>query len=58
MGRTVVVCIGICKLNEEQTHCIGCKRTLLELEQWRDYTDEQRKKLAKELKERKLEYAW
>ena len=57
MGRTVV-CVGVCKLNMDQTHCIGCKRTLLELEQWRDYTEEQKKKLAKELKERKLEHAW
>ena len=50
----IVVCVGVCKLNMEQTHCIGCKRSLLELEQWRDYSEEKKKQLKKELNEREI----
>lgn len=50
----IVVCVGVCKLNMEQTHCIGCKRSLLELEQWRDYSEETKLKLSKQLRERKI----
>jgi predicted Fe-S protein YdhL (DUF1289 family) len=43
------VCIKVCRLNMLQTHCIGCKRSLLEIEQWRDYSIEKKKELIKEL---------
>tara|TARA_B100000497_G_C7349212_1_gene228209 strand:+ start:174 stop:371 length:198 start_codon:yes stop_codon:yes gene_type:complete len=43
------VCIKICRLNMAQTHCIGCKRSLLEIEQWRNYSIERKKELIKEL---------
>ena len=46
------VCIRVCKLNMLQTHCIGCKRSLLEIEQWRDYTSERKKELILELDNR------
>ncbi len=49
------VCIKICRLNMEQTHCIGCKRSLLEIEQWRDYTRDQKLKIVKELEYRVIE---
>jgi predicted Fe-S protein YdhL (DUF1289 family) len=43
------VCIKVCRLNISHTHCIGCKRSLLEIEQWRDYSAEKKKELIKEL---------
>ncbi|MGF1691995.1 cysteine-rich CWC family protein [Photobacterium kagoshimensis] len=33
-------CIGICKSNDGI--CIGCHRTITEIQQWRHLTDEQR----------------
>tara|TARA_A100001015_G_scaffold294368_1_gene372071 strand:+ start:1278 stop:1472 length:195 start_codon:yes stop_codon:yes gene_type:complete len=49
------VCIKICRLNMEQTYCIGCKRSLLEIEQWRDYTRMQKLEIVKELEYRVIE---
>lgn len=46
------VCIKVCRLNMSQTHCTGCRRSLLEIEQWRDYTSEKRKELVLELDNR------
>jgi predicted Fe-S protein YdhL (DUF1289 family) len=53
----VTVCIGVCKMNMEQTHCIGCKRNLMEIEQWRDYNDEKRNEIKMKLERRKIN-AW
>lgn len=53
----VIVCIGVCKMNMKQTHCIGCKRSLLEIEKWRDYNDEQRNEIKMKLERRKIN-AW
>ena len=35
-------CIATCKLTEEDI-CIGCKRTIEEIINWRTYTDNQKK---------------
>ena len=34
-------CIKICKLENEV--CIGCRRTIQEIQQWRDLTDEEKR---------------
>lgn len=52
------VCVGICKLNYAQTHCIGCKRSLLEIEQWRDYSKEKKQAIAQELEKRRIQDDW
>ena len=35
-------CVALCKLTEEDI-CIGCKRTIEEIINWRTYTDNQKK---------------
>ncbi|MFD3392505.1 DUF1289 domain-containing protein [Alteromonas macleodii] len=35
-------CVAFCKLTEEDI-CIGCKRTIEEIINWRTYTDNQKK---------------
>ena len=35
-------CVASCKLTEEDI-CIGCKRTIEEIINWRTYTDNQKK---------------
>lgn len=35
-------CVASCKLTEEDI-CIGCKRTIEEIINWRSYTDNQKK---------------
>jgi|TARA_B100000683_G_scaffold267017_1_gene300107 predicted Fe-S protein YdhL (DUF1289 family) len=42
-------CKKVCKLNEDNTHCIICKRTVDQISRWRYYTDEERKKIMEEL---------
>lgn len=54
-SEETVVCIKHCKLNMLQTHCTGCKRSLLEIEQWHDYDEEHKKKLMIELNSRKID---
>ena len=42
----ITVCVKICRLNMSQTHCIGCNRSLSEIEEWRDYSHERKKELV------------
>jgi len=51
-SEEISVCIKVCRLNMHQTHCIGCKRSLLEIEQWRDYSYQRKKELISELNNR------
>ena len=38
----VTPCQKVCKLNPKTNICIGCGRTLEEITNWFNYTDEQR----------------
>ena len=40
-------CIKICKL--ENGRCIGCYRTIQEIKEWRDLTDDERESILQEL---------
>jgi predicted Fe-S protein YdhL (DUF1289 family) len=44
-------CISICKINKDGL-CIGCKRTLKEISNWIKYTEYEREKILRELKNR------
>jgi predicted Fe-S protein YdhL (DUF1289 family) len=48
-------CVGICKLNEATTHCLGCKRTLEEIASWRDYSSQQRQHILQQLSSRQIQ---
>jgi predicted Fe-S protein YdhL (DUF1289 family) len=42
-------CVKICKLDPKLQYCLGCKRTVEEIQKWTYYTPEQRQKIIKEL---------
>ena len=46
------VCKKICRFNKSQTHCIGCKRTLDEINEWHTYDLEKQKNITNQLVER------
>lgn len=41
-------CIGICRLKDRV--CIGCGRSVVEIQEWRDYSDERRLEIIERLK--------
>ena len=47
-------CMGICEYNKDN-YCIGCKRSMNEIFDWYDYTDEEVASINKELKTRSVE---
>jgi len=40
--KLVSPCIALCQLTEDDI-CVGCKRTIEEITNWRTYTDSQKK---------------
>ena len=48
-------CMSLCELDETGKYCLGCKRTQEEIFSWLSYSVEERKKIMKELKERKYD---
>lgn len=54
----VTPCISICVVDETTNICIGCKRTKEEIQNWNDYSYEQRYDIMKRLGygKRKIRY--
>lgn len=48
-------CNTSCYVETETNTCGECGRTLTEIELWSTFSDEQRKEISKQLKERKSE---
>lgn len=42
-------CIKICKLDPKLQYCIGCKRTIEEIQRWAYMTPQEQEKIIKEL---------
>lgn len=49
-------CRNNCQVNWELRYCQGCRRTLQEIEVWRDITDQARRDIIKHTKKRNDEY--
>lgn len=49
-------CVALCKLTEEDI-CIGCKRSIEEIINWRTYTDNQKKAVLARLENSEKEAA-
>ena len=47
-------CQKICRLNEERTHCLACRRSLAEIAGWAKLDQETRDKIVAELPTRSL----
>lgn len=46
-------CISQCLYNFEENHCVGCFRTLTEIESWWKLSEEEKRKVLKQIKERR-----
>jgi predicted Fe-S protein YdhL (DUF1289 family) len=45
INKTPTNCVGKCKLHPTLHYCMGCYRTLEHIQNWRDYTFEQKEKI-------------
>lgn len=45
-------CVGVCTLNEATGFCQGCYRTIEEIREWWNMSDEERAKVMRELDQR------
>lgn len=46
-------CVNICQLNPETGYCIGCLRTLEEIADWLEMTNEEKLQVLNQLEERR-----
>ena len=46
-------CVNICQINPETGFCIGCMRTLNEIADWLEMTNEEKQHVLNELDERR-----
>lgn len=45
-------CVNICRMDEENRYCIGCWRTVSEIQRWVTMTDEERRAVMCQLESR------
>ena len=48
-------CIGVCAINDSNGFCHGCYRTVEEIREWWNMTDEEREKVMGSLDQRLLD---
>ncbi len=48
-------CIGVCAMNDTTGFCMGCYRTVDEIREWWNMTDEEREKVMGNLDQRLLD---
>ena len=48
-------CIGVCAINDNNGFCHGCYRTVEEIREWWNMTDEEREKVMGTLDQRLLD---
>jgi predicted Fe-S protein YdhL (DUF1289 family) len=48
-------CIGVCAINDSNGFCQGCYRTVEEIREWWNMTDEEREKVMGTLDQRLLD---
>lgn len=47
-------CINICLIDQKTNLCLGCGRSLIEIEKWTIYSEKEREEIIKKLKKNKL----
>lgn len=45
-------CVSICKLDEEEEYCLGCRRSLNEIRDWPIMTPEEKRQVLAKIAER------
>ena len=51
--QVVSPCVNICQLNPESGYCVGCMRTIDEIADWLEMTDEEKRQVLNQLEERR-----
>jgi predicted Fe-S protein YdhL (DUF1289 family) len=46
-------CVNICQINPETGNCIGCMRTIDEIADWLEMTNEEKRQVLNRLEERR-----
>ena len=46
-------CVNICQMNPETGYCIGCMRTIDEIADWLEMTNEEKRQVLNQLEERR-----
>ena len=46
-------CVNICQINPETGYCIGCMRTIDEIADWLEMTNEEKRQVLNQLEERR-----
>lgn len=44
-------CVNICRLNDSKV-CVGCKRTVEQIRDWRKYSDAEKRRIMRQLEEK------
>ena len=47
-------CINICLIDQKTDLCLGCGRSLIEIEKWTIYSEKEREEIIKKIKKNKL----
>ena len=47
-------CINICLIDQKNDLCLGCGRSLIEIEKWTIYSEKEREEIIKKIKKNKL----
>lgn len=50
-------CISVCKMSTQTGLCLGCHRTLDEIARWSEMSDNQRRLIMQQLKQRAAQHA-
>jgi uncharacterized protein len=50
-------CIKVCVLDPASNHCVGCGRSLAEIERWSAFSPEERRRIMAELPSRRARRA-
>jgi len=50
-------CIKVCVLDPVSNHCVGCGRSLAEIERWTALSHEERRRIMAELPARRAQHA-
>lgn len=45
-------CVNICRMDADNQYCIGCFRTVQEIQNWTSMTDEERERIMSQLDSR------
>jgi predicted Fe-S protein YdhL (DUF1289 family) len=53
MKKILTPCIKVCKISYKTNTCVGCRRTIIEIQNWTQYSEQQKLEIMLELLWRK-----